>query len=298
MEFTILARVRVALAIAVGGVVLGFLGWGFVAPSVPAGAVTFFNGDIGIVDMLICAVLAFAVGFVAYFAAYPYGKQIGVLAVPGGLAVLAIRGGDMTSLIRLNSEVAARQAVYGALKWESLFWLALVLIGFLGVYVAQRIKKPAKDMINENITSSAIKDRNLRIGIALVATVVAAMFLIGILAQDVRIFDKNLGSVVSQPGNGQVGFAVFVAFMVMAWGVKHFLDISYVIPVIAGAILSFVALKFYVNQGVLEYFAENWAVSFYPKAICAILPVQMVAFSALGSVAGYWLAIKIKHDSV
>jgi hypothetical protein len=295
MEFTILARIRVALAIAVGGALLALVGWQFVAPSMPQGPVTLFAGDISILDGIIAAALAFAAGFIGYFLTYPYGKQIGVLAVPGGLAVLTFRGGDMTSLMRVNAELSARQAVYATLKWEGLFWLALVAIGFAGVIVAHRIKRPANELINEHIPGASIENKKIRNLIALIATVVASSFLIGILAQDVRMADPTLGSVVGQPGPGQVAFAVFIAFGVSAWAVKYFLNVSFIIPAAAGAILCFISMNFYVNQTVLEYITKNWALAFYPRSICAILPLQMIAFSALGAVAGYWLAIKIKH---
>ena len=65
-----------------------------------------------------------------------------------------------------------------------------------------------------------------------------------------------------------------------------------IIPTVSTAILTFYALYTYVNPTILKYMADNWPVSFFNRPICAILPLQMVAFGALGSIAGYWLAVK------
>jgi len=72
-----------------------------------------------------------------YFLSWPYGREIGILAVPAGLSLWAVKTGSIASLIQMNPTVNQRQAIFAAFKWEGLFWLALVAVGFVGVLTAQ-----------------------------------------------------------------------------------------------------------------------------------------------------------------
>jgi hypothetical protein len=40
---------------------------------------------------------------------------------------------------------------------------------------------------------------------------------------------------------------------------------------------------------------EQWPAIFFSNTIIAVLPVQMIAFGALGSVAGYWMAFRYDY---
>ena len=116
------------------------------------------------------------------------------------------------------------------------------------------------------------------------------------------MFDSHVGSVVGQPSTGQIAFAVLISFGIAAFVVKKFLDVSYIFPAIAAAALTFFAITFFAaKQDVLEHMVQTWPLPFFTRATCAILPVQMVAFAAIGSIAGYWAAIKYtywrKHGS-
>ena len=97
MELTVVMRLRIAAVCAVGIAIIGFGAFGFVRPATPLDAITVFSGDISVIDAVCCAGLAFVTGLIAYLAAYPYGKQIGGLAVPVGLAVFGVLGGIITT---------------------------------------------------------------------------------------------------------------------------------------------------------------------------------------------------------
>ena len=113
MELTLVMRFRIAAAMGVGAVVLGWLGWPLVRPVQALGAVTLFGGDISFLDAIICIGLEYVVGLLACVVSYPYGRQIAPLAVPAGLGVWAVRSGDMSSLLRTNYTFAQRQEVFG-----------------------------------------------------------------------------------------------------------------------------------------------------------------------------------------
>ena len=53
------------------------------------------------------------------------------------------------------------------------------------------------------------------------------------------------------------------------------------------------AMHGYANN--TSYLAQAWPANFFGDVAASILPVQMVAFGALGSVAGYWMAVRYDY---
>lgn len=297
-------KLKLTATLLLGIILIGLLAWPLAAPVEPFGVISVpaLGGAITLAGL---AVLA---GFIGYFLSWPYGREIGILAVPSGLAILAVRCGNMVELMRLNPTLAQRQALFAALKWEPIFWLAIVAAGFGGVLVGQRIKASPEPNKGERRQASCGEKSNskantyLRVParrgpnaiIAIVASVFIAQFCIGIFAQDVRIPDPRLGSVVAQPAIGQIVFAVLVSFGIAAFIVKKFLNASYIWPTVASALVTGFAVITYVKQDTLQHFVEHHPPAFFSSVVTSILPVQMVAFGALGSIAGYWLA---RHTS-
>ena len=297
MELTWLMRLRIAGAMAAGVLLLGLGAWVLIEPSAPAGAITIIAGDISVVDGAICIAIAFGAGVIGYFAAWPYGAEIGVLAAPAGLGFWALRTGDMAGLLRLNTApgidetIVQRQALLSVMKWEGLFWLAVVGAGFAGVKAAERLakaKKPVDDYEIGNVNTHNV----LNVATALIMTVVIAQFALGVFAQDVRMFDSELGTVVGQPGRGQVAFAVVVSFAIAAYVVKWVLNVSYVWPTLAAGGIGYYSMWLSGKADVLKHMLQTWPEAFFARSVCGILPLQLVAFAGIGSVAGYWLAIK------
>jgi len=292
VELSWLMKLRIAAAAATGAILIGFLGRPLAAPPEPFGVVSLVGGIISLSDAITLAFLAFLAGFTAYFLSWPYGREIGILAAPSGLAVWAVRCGNMAWLMQANPTLDQRQALFAAIKWEPAFWLAIVAAGFAGVLLGQKIHRPkaAPDKSQEKANSRA--NIYLRAAIALVGAVLIAQFCIGLFAQDVRIFDSRLGSVVAQPATGQIVFAVLVSFGLAAFVVKKFLNASYIWPIIASALVTGFAIITYVKQDTLQLLSQRWPAVFFSNAVTSILPVQMVAFGTLGSIAGYWLAVR------
>ncbi len=232
--------------------------------------------------------LACLAGFIGYFLSWPYGREIGILAVPGGLAVLAVRGSNMAELLQMAPTLAQRQALFAALKWEPIFWLAIVTAGFGGVLIGQYLVPQ----------SSSVARRPLSVVhcvLAMVASVFVAQFCIGIFAQDVRILDHKLGSVVAQPAVGQIVFAILVSFGIAAFLVKKYLDAGYIWPITASALVTGFAVIAYIRGDTFQYLVEHYPPIFFSNTTASILPLQMVAFGTIGSIAGYWLAVRYEH---
>jgi len=241
------------------------------------------------------AALAFLAGLLGYFVSWPYGRQIAVLAVPAGMAIWAVRSGNMAGMMQMNPDVSRRLQIFTALKYESLFWLAIVAAGFLAVRLARKISSQKNGPAQTQKKSNFSVNICLSAALAVVVSVLIARFCIGILAAGVKIFDSNLGSVAAQPAVGQIVFAVVVSFGLAGFVVKKFLNAGYICPTIASAFITAFASTTYVKQDILAHLTQRLPAVFLPHPVLSILPVQMVAFGTLGSIIGYWLAVRYNY---
>lgn len=285
MELSWPMKLRIAAAATVGIVLIGILAWPATAPSEASGAPSFG----GAVTLLALALLA---GFLGFFVSWPYGREIGILAAPFGLAVWAVRSGSMAALMQLNPSDAQRLAVLHALRWQPVLWLGVVAAGFAGPLLCQRkFSKP--EPADSKAGSRPDPGRYFSPIIAVAAAAFIAYLCIGIFAQDVRLHDEPLGSVMAQPAMGQLAFAVLLSFGLAAFAVRKLLGVGYVWPTIASVFVTAFAVSSYgVN---VQYLAHQWPAVFFSNAAASILPNQMVAFGTLGSVAGYWMAARYDH---
>ena len=238
MELSWLMKLRIAAAAAVGFVLLGILGWPLAESAEPFGLVSAFADGIGFGDILTLAPLvglALLAGFTGYFLSWPYGREIGILAAPFGLAVLALRSDSVAYLMQLSPTIAQRQALLAALKWEPVFWLIVVAAGFAGVLVGRKISQPKARPVEAEERTNSKSTVYLNAVIVLVGSVLIAQFCIRIFAKDVQLPDKVLGAVVAQPDVKQIAFAVLVSFGIAAFVVKKFLNTGYVWPIVSSA---------------------------------------------------------------
>ena len=316
MELTWAIRLRIALVSAVGAALIGVYYWPKVAPVDPFGVVSVVSGTINYRDVIVLLGMAFGIGLVSYFLSWPYGSRIGILAVPAGLAVWAVRGGDMGTLMQLNTSVERREQLFAMMSWEPLLWLAIIGAGFLGVFVGWGLIRPAKAVrLRSPQAAEAEKPKNpaeqaagkfkpgdyISVIAAIVGSAVVAQFFIGIFARDFAILDPTYGVAVSQPATAQVVFAVLVAFGIVGFLVKKVLNLNYLWPVTASGLITVIATRTYGKEEVLAYFAGRWPAVFFSSPVLAVLPIQVVVFGTIGSVAGYWLAVSYdyrRHNEV
>jgi MFS family permease len=285
-----LIRLRLIASLLTGIVLIGLLGWPLAAPSEPFGVVSVVTGSITVGDALALTALAFVTGLLAYFICWPLGSQVGPLAVPAGLAVWALCSGNMAELIRHNPALEQRQALFAAIRWEPLFWLVVVAAGLAGVLLGQRIQSSPKTEQSHEQKPDSKANIYLNAILALVASVLIGHFCIRVLARDVSV-----GSVVAQPETPQIAFAVSLSFGIAAFVVKKFLDAGYVFVIIASALVTGFTISAYVKTNALQNLVEHWPAVFFSNAVVSISPVQMVAFGTLGSIAGYWLAMRYTY---
>ena len=135
MEMTWQVKVRIGAAFAVGALLIGVAVFGMVAGGDLQRPVLAAN--LGLDEVLVLAAAAMVSGFAAYLFSRPYGWDIGVLAVPAGLAVLAARSGVVATLFQQRPGAEFRADMFSSLRLGAVFWLAIVAAGFLGVALGQ-----------------------------------------------------------------------------------------------------------------------------------------------------------------
>jgi hypothetical protein len=294
MELSWFNKFRIAVSITVGVLIIGFLAWPLAAPPDPLGPVRISNLTIG--GAMFLLVLALMVGFVAYFLSWPHGREIGILAVPSGLAVWAIRSGSMATLMLTAPDVTQRQEMYKTLMFEPFFWLLVIVLGHIGVLLAHTLR-PAYDNIVLQLKTKFSPGRFINAAVALIISCVIALLCVRIFAREATTFTKAL---VAQPATGQIVFAILATYAVAGFVTKKFLDADHIWATISTSIVIAYSIATYGRQITVEQIAYHPA-TFFPNAVVSILPVQMIAFGTLGSVAGYWLAIRFeywrKHES-
>jgi hypothetical protein len=303
MELTWINKLRIAAVATLGVVVIGILAWPLAAPADPLLPVR--ASDISLPGAMLLVALAMAIGFAGYFIAWPHGREIGILGVPFGLAVWAGRSGPLRALTQIWTEPTERTTLVHSLLPEPFFWLLVVAAGFAGVLLAQRLRpvprtapsnegSPAPAMQSADKGSSPLgKGANVYVN-GLIAVVVAALvsqFFLGVFGQNLAMSRD----VAAQPAVGQIVFAVTGAFAVAAFVVKRFLDMSYVLPAAASVFVTVFAQAVYYRAPTIRQFAETYPAPFFPHSVFAIVPVQLVALAAIGSVIGFWMAVRYEY---
>ena len=297
MELSVFTKVKITLAIVVGVLIVGLLPWSMIKPDQPEAAVVFFGGEIELWVIGVGVVLAFAAGLLSAVLTRPYSLEIGVMAAPAGLCVYSLFSGSFSQLLRENSTLASRGSVYSMLRWEGFLWLVIPAAGFLAAFLYEKMFPNKNKVIldtEEELKGKFRKNLPFNIAAALVGSVVIAHIGLGAFARDVSINAQN-AIVVSQPANLQIAFACFAAFYIAGFVVKFFLHAGYIWPALATGLVVFLEMYLNGKAEILEYLAKNWPIGFYLTGSGAVLPVQIVGWGCLGSVVGYWSAVRFRY---
>lgn len=298
MELTWINKLRIAAVAALGIILIGILAWPLAAPVDPMLPVRASN--VSLAGTMLLLALALAIGFAGYFIAWPHGREIGILGVPFGLAVWAGRSGPMRTLTQALDQASERAALVHSLVAEPFYWLVLVAAGFAGVLLAQHLKPSPKQPVEEEESPARHLVANVyaNAAIALAVAVLISQFFVDAFAQNLTM----LNNLAAQPAVGQICFAVIAAFAIAGFVVKRFLDLSYLLPAAASLFVIALAEILYYRAHIIRRFAETYPAPFFPQSIFAIVPIQLVTLGALGSVLGFWMAVRYdywrKHETI
>lgn len=163
----------------------------------------------------------------------------------------------------------------------------------LGLTADEILEKPESEKPEQKLNSRL--NIYLNAVLALIGSALIAQVCMIVFAQGIKLFDSKLNTVVAQPSVGQIVFAVPLAFGIAAFVVKKFLDAGYIWPIIASAFITAFTINIYGTQEILQRLVQNHPANFFSSPIMAILPIQMVAFGTIGSIVGYWLAVRFNY---
>lgn len=287
MELSWISKIRITVVMGLGCVVIGLLFWPAISPSDPAGLTTISN--LSLFQGVLLLVVSAALGFVSYFLAWPYGCEIGLLAVPAGLALWGLRSGSVAQTLAVVAEPQARMELFHTMRFESLLWLVVVYAGWSGVQLAKKVRPNPMLPILKMVPKPGLVPK-IHYGLACLVGLVVAQFLISVFAQDIPV-----RGFMTQPPVSQLFFGVFMAFAVAAFLVEHFLKLNYhwIMPALA-FIYVFNDLAF-VNDKHFTVLAEAAPNLCLPNSGLFALPIQIVSFGFIGALVGYWTSIRYHY---
>ncbi len=288
MELSWLSKTRILLVMALGAMVIGVLNWHAVKPEDPSGLVSLHN--LSVIQGLFLFAIATLLGFVSYFIAWPYGCEIGLLAAPSGLAIWACRSASLSKTLAVIPDVQSRLDLFASMRFESLFWLAVVYAGWCGVQLARRLRPnptlPILETLPEPKQTSVIHQ-----GLAILVSLVVGQFLFGVFAQDI----SQTHGALSQPPTRQLALGIFMAFGMASFLVGHFLHLSYHWVIPALALTHVLSTLSFARREALTLMAQTSPSLCLPSTVLFALPIHIVSFGSLGAIWGHWASVRFDY---
>ena len=288
MELSWISKTRILLVMALGAIVIGVLNWHAAKPDDPSGLVNLHN--LSVIQGLFLFVIATMLGFVGYFIAWPYGCEIGFLAAPSGLAIWACRSASISKTLAVIPDVQSRQDLFTSMRFESLFWLAVVYAGWCGVQLAKKLRPNPTLPILETLPEPK-KTPVIYNGLAIVVSLVVGQFLLSVFAQDI----SQTHGVLSQPPARQLALGIFMAFGVASFLVGHFLRLNYHWVMPALALTYVLSTLSFAKTETLTLMAQTSPSLCLPSTVLFALPIHIVSFGSLGAIWGHWASVRFDY---
>jgi len=322
---TTIVKIKVAIVLALGVLGYGILGWRFFEPTEPGGAISFVADGINWSSVGMGILLAVLLSGIGTLIGRSQGEHIGPLAVPAGLATLAIRSGGMERLLIEHVEGARVTMFYGMMA-EVLFWGFLVAVGFIVAW-AIRVMSMASSKDSDD-ASGANPQKSDKTGSGkgkshlpvrhsggfrkrhtsslLLSGLMASGFCVVVTLLLLLILVQSDTEPLGAAGNIQVGGPASVKQIVLAVGLAFFLgalashqlfEVRLGWFLLCPVLVSFLAYSLGVYKSVLPVTDVPVAPQFIPKSIlfATILPVQYVGVGVLAIVIGYWYSFEMRY---
>ncbi|MBN2375650.1 MAG: hypothetical protein JXD22_04575 [Sedimentisphaerales bacterium] len=321
MYITAMVKIKMALVLAVGGVVFGTVGWALVRPEQPGGAFTVVMGGKAAGVLLSMAALGVVVCLAGSVIGTVHGRYIGQMAIPAGLTVWAIRTGSMDSLLLSHSSVASRASMFHGLMFEVLIWLGVVLLGcWLSERVFGLLLQGGGDGVGDNKivevsgeVSIAKKGKDSDGGwldgglnskwlsrvLAVLISCIIGFVLMKLLARSgVPHFNAaetiRVGNV---PATKQIVFAVGAAFFLGTLAAHQLFRVKLWYYLLAPAIVAWVGYAwagYLVSLSPLEGISPHFVHA--SVVFATVLPVQFLGIGSLATIVGFWYSTQMHHQ--
>ena len=305
-------KIKAAVVIAFSCGLFSIVGWPWVLPWEPEGALTVVLHDRPAIVMFTLVGFSLIVTIVGFLVGTPYGREIGLIAVPAGLCTWSFMTGRIDRLLLIHHELPDRLGLFRWLAADVLVWYVPIVVSYLLLFCVAKMKADRSSLSNDVLDDKvkAERQRNDRIANILFSSAslrrmaafifgcVASMLLLKILAQSghVRLPDQPDVVLGTVPARGQIIFSVAAAFGVATFAAHQvFRARLWSFLPIPGA----VALTVYLSaaqEGVIQIAAQH-GTTFMPASLThfLILPVQYVGIGTMATIAGYWFSIRALH---
>ncbi len=301
-----MVKLKIALVLAVSGVVFGTVGWALVRPEEPGGAVSVLMGGRTAGVLLSMFALGVVVCLAGSVIGTVNGRHIGQIAIPAGLTVWAMRTGSMDSLLMTHSSAAARAAMFHGLMFEVLIWLAVVLLGYWladrvfglmlqgGEVAAAKKGKESGGGWLDGFLKSQWLSRTLAVGVSLVIGFVLMKLMARAGVTRFKAIEVAVGNV---PATKQIVFAVGAAFFLGTLAAHQLFRVELwyylLVPAIVAAI-GYAWAGHLVNLSPLEGISPHFVHA--SVVFATVLPVQFLGIGSLATIAGFWYSMQLHHQ--
>ena len=107
-----MTKIRILIVLGVSGVLFGVWGWSLVRPSDAGDGLTVVLNEKPFRVIITALFIGLIGALVGTLIGKPYGRQLGMLAIPAGLSVWSIQSGNMERLLMNYPEAAARTGMF------------------------------------------------------------------------------------------------------------------------------------------------------------------------------------------
>jgi len=308
MHMSLWLKIRITLILAAGVVLFAIGGWPYIKPAYPGGALTIIlHQQPGTVVLTLVILTGLATGL-AIVIGWGYAGELGILAVPAGLAALGLMTGSMNELFVRWYDLSARSGLFYRMMADTVIWSAAIFLAyFLTMLAAGRAKKESSGEPDRATSIGAAKARRrskkevkilnspvFRQVASVVLACLIALILLRLLGQSGRAWTNNREPVYTATvlRSGQVVFATFAAFWLATLAGHQLFNGSLVVFLLGPPIVAIMGYLMAAMQPLSDV-----APVFVPFSAASgtILPLQYIGFGSLAVIAGYWHSVKIRR---
>ena len=309
-----ITKIKILIVLGVSGLLFAWLGWSWVRPTDAQDSLTVVMSGHALRVVLAVLILGLIGTAIGVWVGKPYGRQLGMLAIPAGLTVWAIQAGNMERLLMRHSEAGARVGFFYGLIGDSIIWFAVVVLGATAAWLAadklgttrpERGNMPAPETAGKDISTKSkgnslanklMENAWVRGISGLIVGGMVAIMLVKILGQarQVRLSEQPVVEASMVPTIGQIIFAVGVGFFLAGLAAHQLTEIPLPHLLAAPLLVSVVAYIYGAQDWIIESLNGGGA-AFVPVSVtfATILPVQYIGVGTLAVILGYYYSVGI-----
>jgi len=313
MHTPLLIKIRIALVLAASVALFAFLGhsWAHAWDSKEALTILLQHQPTRLIWISLGLVILSTL--IALPLAGKWFRQIAPIAAPAGLSTFAVLSTGIGTLILKQYEFASRSQMYYRLARETIFWFALVAIGFVLTSLTAGIipvftSEPAhtdseaqKEKASVSGFLSKIRNqKTINEVISLISASLLAIVILSLLNRSgdiVTFIDGRQVDAAGIPDRGQTLFAVVTAFLLASMASQQFLNTSlwsFLPAPFIVALFAYLTAAHNASAGPLNESTTLFILA--SDRLATVLPVQYAGLGSLAVISGYWLSLRTRRN--